>query len=432
VKLYRGKAAGLLKGIEVGDRVTVQKEGREFTGVLMPRNELADDEHIVLKLENGYNIGFRIDKTTKVVFEKRLKPPLTKKEKLIKKNPSLPSVTILGTGGTIASKIDYKTGAVAPAFSAQELHNAIPELSKIANIKTKMLFNILSENMTPDHWKTIARETAIELNSGADGVVIAHGTDTLGYTSAALSFMLKDLNKPVVLVGSQRSSDRPSSDSALNLLCATKVAAANAAGVFVVMHASISDDFCLIHSGTRVRKMHSSRRDAFRSINEMPVGRVSEEVEFYEKVREPEEGKVEVDERLEPKVVLVKVYPGIKRDVLDYYAENYSGIVLEGTGLGHIPEDLMPALKKAGERGVPIIMTTQTLYGRVDMKVYATGRHLLELGVIPGGDMLPETAYVKLMHLLGQTKQPEEIKRLMQQDLAGEISEVTRSDTFLG
>ncbi len=429
--MYRGRAAGLLAGIEIGDTITVTRGSKKFSGILMPRNELADDEHLVLKLSNGYNIGIRIDRDTQVrLLDKGIRPKEVSEE-LDKLNPDLPSITILGTGGTIASKIDYKTGAVAPAFSARELHLAIPELSRVANIKTRMLFNILSENMTPENWQTTAIAAAEELNKGADGVVIAHGTDTLGYTSAALSFMLKDLCKPVVLVGSQRSSDRPSSDSAMNLLCAAKVAVSDAAGVFVVMHGTLSDDVCNVHLGTKVRKMHSSRRDAFHSVNALPIGRVAEGVEFSSEINRRKEGKVRVEKRLDPKVILLKIYPGIGEEILNFCIDRYNGVVFEGTGLGHIPEGLLRPLDKAKKEGIPVVMTTQTLYGRVDMKVYSTGRRLLELGVIPGGDMLPETALVKLMHVLGQTKNSEEIRKMMETNIAGELSETSRPDTFL-
>ncbi len=341
-------------------------------------------------------------------------------------------VSILGTGGTIASKIDYNTGAVHPAFTTEELFNALPELREVAEIKTKLLFNILSENMTPEHWRTIAKEAAEEINTGADGVVIAHGTDTLGYTSAALSFMLKDLTRPVVLVGSQRSSDRPSSDSAENLLSATRVACTDMAEVVVVMHASSSDGRCFIQRGTRVRKMHSSRRDAFRSINARPLGVVTDgRVEIQGDYRKTKSGKVVVDERLEEKVALMKIHPGISPDALSTIIEASKGVVLEGTGLGHVPEYLFPAIEKGIKAGRPVVMTTQTLYGRVDMNVYSTGRKLLSMGVIPGGDMLPEVAYVKLMHVMGHAKKMEEIRKLMTTDISGEISGKSNIDAFL-
>lgn len=341
-------------------------------------------------------------------------------------------VSILGTGGTIASKIDYNTGAVHPAFTTEELFNALPELKEVAEIKTKLLFNILSENMTPKHWRKIAGEVAGEINNGADGVVVAHGTDTLAYTSAALSFMLRDLTRPVVLVGSQRSSDRPSSDSAENLISAARVACTDMAEVVVVMHASSSDGRCFIQRGTRVRKMHSSRRDAFRSINAVPLGEVVDgRVEFHGDYRKAKKGKVGVDERLEEKVALVKIHPGISQKTLSKIIDGSKGLILEGTGLGHVPEYLFPVIEDGINAGKPMVMTTQTLYGRVDMNVYSTGRKLLSMGVIPGGDMLPEVAYVKLMHVMGSTKKLGEIKELMPENIAGEISGKSYIDAFL-
>lgn len=421
--MYRGKAKKVLKGIEVGDRIRVKKGDRTFEGLLMPRSELGDENHIVLKLDTGYNIGVNV-RRIEVKRVKKAAPTKKTKEHVVK-SKDLPDVTIIGTGGTIASKIDYKTGAVHPSFTTSELTSAIPELNDIANIKTRLLFNILSENMTPKHWKDIAKAAAEELNSGASGVVVAHGTDTLGYTSAALSFMLKNLEKPVVLVGSQRSSDRPSSDSSLNLVSAVKVATSDIAEVVAVMRGSPSDDYCLIHRGTKVRKMHSSRRDAFKSVNAAPIGKVEDVIIIDGDYRRRGTGKVKVNAKLDENVALVKIYPGIKSKVLDYYIDNYNGIVLEGTGLGHVPEDLLKSIEKAKKKKVPGVMTTQTLYGRVDMKVYSTGRELLSRGVISGEDMLPEAAYVKLMHVLGNTKNLDEVKKKMQTNIAGEIEERT-------
>ena len=398
----------------------------------MPRSELGDEDHIVIKLDNGYNMGFQIGDIEITLVSKGGKVA----EKQIEEEQGLgngPRVTILGTGGTIASKIDYSTGAVHPAFSVAELTRAIPELTSLAEIKTKLLFNILSENMTPEYWRVIARQCAEELNKGADGVVIAHGTDTLAYTAAALSFMLKNLGKPVVLVGSQRSSDRPSSDSAMNLLSAVKVASSDLGEVVVVMHESPEDRYCLIHRGTRVRKMHSSRRDAFRSIDYPPLGRVDEGVKFFEVERRGRNDRatVDVDDRLEEKVALVKMYPGFRKELLAYYIDNYKGLVLEGTGLGHAPAQLLEEIKRGCDKGIPMVMTTQTIYGRVDMKVYSTGRKLLSMGVIPGGYMLPEVALVKLMFAMGRTTNPDEVREIILTDIAGELNETSSVDSFL-
>lgn len=427
--MYRGRAKAVLMDIEPGDRVRISKKGKIFEGVLMPRTELGDDEHLVVKLDSGYNMGFLVKGIKIELLSKGGRRKVTGKGEL--KEPSgKPRVTIIGTGGTIASKIDYKTGAVHPAFSVAELTRALPELTELANIKTKLLFNILSENMTPGHWRRIARECAGELNKGASGVVIAHGTDTLAYTSAALSFMLKNLYKPVVLVGSQRSSDRPSSDSAMNLLSAVKVAISPIGEVVVVMHGSPEDRYCLIHRGTRVRKMHSSRRDAFRSINTLPIGEVNEGIKYHQTYRERRDEKVTIDDKLDEKVALVKMHPGFDKDLLRYYIDNYKGLVIEGTGLGHVPTYLLDELRR-GCSEMPIVMTTQTLYGRVDMKVYSTGRELLSMGVIPGGYMLPEVALVKLMYALGHTQELPKVRKIMLTDIAGELAETSSVHSFL-
>ncbi len=429
--MYRGKAREFLKGINVGDRVRITKGNRSYEGFLMPRSELGDEKHVVIKLDNGYNIGINIENATieRIPYEKARARIEERKVSFSKEKPT---ITILGTGGTIASKIDYKTGAVHPSFSTEELVNAIPELEDIANIRTNLLFNILSENMTPTHWKEIAKAIAKELNSGASGIVVAHGTDTLAYTSAALSFMLKNLYKPVVLVGAQRSSDRPSSDASMNLVSSVRVACSDIGEVMVVMHGSTSDDYCLIHRGTKVRKMHSSRRDAFRSINAKPIGEIREgKIKVFQRYRKRKEEEVFVDDKLEEKVALIKIYPGIDKEYFDYVVDNYKGIVIEGTGLGHVPTNLLPSIERAYEEGIPIVMTTQTIYGRVNMNVYSTGRELLARGVIPGEDMLPEVAYVKLMHVLAHFSDLEEIRREMLRNIAGEITERTEVDNFL-
>ncbi|WP_457556228.1 Glu-tRNA(Gln) amidotransferase subunit GatD [Candidatus Pyrohabitans sp.] len=426
--MYRGEAAKVLHGAKVGERVRIIKGERTYEGVLMPRSELGDARHVVIKLDSGYNIGVEISgaRVERLGSARRAKAAFSEPEF----SPEKPEVVILGTGGTIASKIDYATGAVHPSFSTAEIVNAVPELADIARLRARVLFNILSENMTPKHWRKIAEEVAKELNGSAQGVVVAHGTDTMSYTGAALAFMLKNLTKPVVLVGSQRSSDRPSSDAALNLIAAAKVATSDLAEVVVVMHASTSDDACAVHRATKVRKMHSSRRDAFKSINALPLGEVRDQVRLSGSYRRRCEGEVYADTRLEERVALFKAYPGVDPELLERCVDRCRGIVLEGTGLGHVPEQLFPAIQRAREEGKAVVMTTSTLYGRVDMKVYSTGRRLLNLGVIPGEDMLPEVAYVKLMHVLAIARSEEEVRSLMLRNFAGEITERTLPRAF--
>ncbi len=436
---YRGKALRLLKSIsaDVGDRLKIERAGEVYEGILMPRSELGDPNHLVLKLASGYNLGLRVAKGLRVSKVSKGKAPKLGLPPLeLKRNPAKPDVTIVGTGGTIASRVDYRTGAVYPAFTPQEIYSAVPELAELANIRVVEACSVFSEHMTPQLWVKIGRKVARELNTGASGVVVAHGTDTMGYTAAALSFMLKDLFRPVVLVGSQRSSDRPSSDAALNLIGAVTVAArSDIAEVCVVMHGSMEDDFCLIHRGTKVRKCHTSRRDTFQTINDIPIGMVrGRELEFFraDYNRAKPKGRVKLDYKFKPKVALVKTFPGVQSDVIEGLLEmGYKGIVLEGSGLGHAPKSLFSGIERAIKQGVPVVMTSQCLWGRIDMKVYSTGRDLFQLGVIPGGDILSETAYVKLMFALGHTSELDEISKLMRTNLAGEISPVTRPDTFL-
>jgi len=435
---YRGRAAEFLKSLpaKVGDRLRIEKEGVVYEGILMPRTELGDPNHLILKLDSGYNAGVRVGKGVKArVVGRGMVPKLGLPPLKLKRDPTKPDVTIVGTGGTIASRVDYRTGAVYPAFTPQEIYSAVPELAELANIRVVEACNVFSEHMTPKLWVKIGRTIAKELNRGASGVVVAHGTDTMGYTAAALSFMLQNLFRPVVLVGSQRSADRPSSDAAMNLISASVVAGkSDIAEVCVVMHGSTEDDFCLIHRGTRVRKCHTSRRDTFQTINDIPLGRVKgKEIEMFREDyhRASAKGRVRVDGRLEPRVALVKTTPGMGEEVLEgLLGAGYKGIVLEGTGLGHAPESLFKSIQRATKLGVPVVMTSQCLWGRVNMKVYSTGRDLLKLGVIPGEDMLPEVAYVKLMFVLGRAKGLEEVSELMRASLAGEITPRTRADIF--
>ena len=412
----------------IGDRIKIIGENFTYEGILMPRAGVCDDKHIVIKLNNGYNIGVKVTPNIKIEVLKRIGKREIQRREVIKKQRNLPKVSIISTGGTIASRVDYKTGAVYPALTAEDLYYAVPELEEIAEIDAEILFSIFSENMTPKHWEKIAEKTSKKIEEGFKGIVIAHGTDTMGYTAAALSFALQKTPIPIVLVGSQRSSDRPSSDAAINLICAVTAARkAPFAEVVIVMHGSSSDEYCLAHRGTKVRKCHTSRRDAFQSINSEPLAKITVKGEIemltekYNKRRS--DRKVELKAKFDPKVALIKTYPGMTGEIIEFLTDKgYHGIVIEGTGLGHTPESMFPAIKRAIEEEIAIVMTSQCLWGRINMNVYRTGVELLNMGVIPGEDMLPETAYVKLMWTLAQTRNLEEVKRIMLTNIAGEIN----------
>ncbi len=416
-----------LSKIQVGDTISITKDGEEFTGALMPRSQVgSDDAHIIIKLASGYNIGLRLDEGTII---RRIKSGKRKRSTHLEdstERKNLPNVSILSTGGTIASKVDYRTGAVNPALSAQDLYDTVPELRNYANVHAKVIMSVLSENILPADWTKIARSVASEIKTGTDGVVIAHGTDTLGFTSAALSFALQNLPVPVVLVGSQRSSDRPSSDAAMNLIGAVNLATkADAAEVMVLMHAETGDSFLHVHRGTRVRKLHTSRRDAFQSVNEYPLFKIDEVVvkELYPPIqRRNPERKIKLKPKFEEKVALLKTFPGIEGILLENLIDaEYRGIVIEGTGLGHTPDSLQQSIKKAIDAGITVAMTSQCIFGRTDMNVYRSGVELLDLGVVSCEDMLPETALVKLMWVLANSKDSETAKDLLLTPLAGEI-----------
>lgn len=411
---------------EIYDKVILETDGVKYEGTLMP----SQTDRIVLKLKNGYNIGIekesasitRIDNKD----EKKTRAVTVCSEKT--KNEKLPRISILSTGGTIASKIDYRTGAVTSQFSADDILCAIPELEEIANYNCRMIYSILSENMKPSYWIELAHAVYEEINSGAEGIIITHGTDTMMYTAAALSFMI-ETPVPIVLVGSQRSADRPSSDNAMNAICAAKVATSDIAEVCVVMHGSTSDDFCYIHRGTKVRKMHTSRRDAFESINERPIGRVeypSGEIKIQNSYTKRGEKKLAIHDRLESRCAIIKYVTGASNESLLFHSgSGYKGIVIEGTGLGHVSTEWTPLIKTATEAGIPIVMSSQCIRGRVCDRVYDTGRDILRAGAIEGEDMLSEVALVKLMWVLGQTQDIEKVKEKMQTNIVGELTRST-------
>jgi glutamyl-tRNA(Gln) amidotransferase subunit D len=434
---YKGSSGKFLDsiGISIGDIIKITKNGISYQGILLDRAEDPDDKHIVIKLESGYNIGVDVNEALAELIQKGDKPKIGHSALNIENDVNKPDVSIISTGGTVASVIDYKTGAVHPAFTAEDLIRANPELLLHANINGEAILNILSENMKPEYWVKTAISVADEINNGADGIVVAHGTDTMHYTSAALSFML-ETPVPVIVTGAQRSSDRPSSDAFMNIISSVVAAKSDIAEVTICMHAEEDDSYCYLHRGTKVRKMHTTRRDTFRSINSQPLAKIKKgNLKLIDKntiYKKRNNNAVQLHEEFEEKVSFIKSYPGIEADVIDYHIDKgFKGMVLEGTGLGHCPENLLPALERAKDEDIPIIMTSQCLYGLVNMNVYSTGRKIISAGVISASDMLPETAYVKLVWALGQTDKIEEVKKIIQTNISGEIGEKSSEKFFL-
>jgi glutamyl-tRNA(Gln) amidotransferase subunit D len=426
---YKGEVLSALKkaGCQVGNVIRVTSKEKTYEGLLIPRSETGNSKHVVVKLKSGYNVGVHVTSDIKIEKVGKGTKPSFASPPLPEQKSELPRAVILSTGGTIASRVDYRTGAVRSALSASDLYGVVPELADIARLKTEIVFSIYSENLTQEHWSQLSKTVAEHIKQGAEGVVIAHGTDTMAYSAAALSFALQNLPVPVILVGAQRSSDRPSSDAATNLIAAVQAATRGPfAEVGLAMHETLSDTAIAVCRGTKVRKCHTSRRDTFKPVNATPIARVERNEVImltgdYLK-RDPAK-KLIMKPNFSEAVAMVKFYPGLDPAVIDWHVERgCKGILLEGTGLGHVSKFCFNPIIKAVRRGVVVALASQCIWGRVNMNVYDTGRDLLVRGVIPLDDMFPETALVKLMWVLGQTDDPEEAKKLLKMNIAGEFS----------
>ena len=422
---YEGDSLEFLKAnkISIGSTVKILAD-ITYLGIIMPRYEHSDDKHIVLKLKSGYNIGLEIAKIQKIESTPTPEKIIEKDQKTVK-DEKLPNILLLSTGGTIASKIDYRTGAVTPTLAAEELNSSVPELAKIANIDTRVLFSEYSENIMPRHWLKIAQTVNEYVNSDYDGIIIAHGTDTMHYTSSYLCFSLAGFPIPIALVGSQRSSDRASSDAALNLIGAAKfLTECKTNGIYIAMHQDENDQTVACHIGTRVRKNHTSKRGAFQTVGDDPAflivdGKIHSNMKEGFFTTNQYDPRIKINE----KVALVKYYPGYDPIMLKNIIDaGCKAVIFEGTGLGHIGEGMYPVVKMADERGIFMGMTSQCVDGRVRMTVYESGRDLLNLGITPLENMIPETALVKAMWAAGNTENREEIKEIMLNRIASEFS----------
>ncbi|OYR60255.1 glutamyl-tRNA(Gln) amidotransferase subunit D [Halorubrum ezzemoulense] len=436
--------------MQPGDRVRVERGGVTNEGVLLPSTTR---DHLVVKLDGGYNVGIDREVADVEVLDsaaREVDPAAETDDEAdatseITFDEDLPTVSLISTGGTIASTVDYRTGAVTAQFDAEDVLRAVPELAGRANYRGRVVANILSENMEPSIWRDLADAVAEEIEAGADGVVVMHGTDTMQYSASALSFML-DSPVPVVFTGSQRSADRPSSDNVMNAVCAVEAAKAEHSETLVCMHADPSDDACALHRGTRVRKNHTSRRDAFETVGAAPLGLIDYEraaeagadgdaadaaIEWNREPRSrggtdgsdaADGDAIALEPYLDGDVELVKFTPGMDPAAWAYL-DDKDGVVIEGTGLGHVHTDLIPRIEELVEGGTVVAMTSQCLEGRVCDRVYDTGRDLLDAGVVEAGDTLPGTAKVKLMWALANRADPADA---MTRDLAGELTEESR------
>lgn len=435
---YRGVLRERLihEGITTWSKVRITKGKAVYEGLLLPRSQHTADTYVTLKVDTGYNLGVLVDEDTRIEAFGYQKGHYQLPHIDVKPIKELPNVTLLGTGGTVASRLDYRTGSVIPAFTPEELFSAVPELVSKVNLTPKTLYQILSENFRPEYWVKTAEAIAKEIEGGVEGVIIGHGTDTMCTTGAALSYFLRDLPVPVVLVGSQRSSDRPSSDGPRNILYAATLAGhEDFAEVVVCMHGGTSDSYNLIHRATRCRKMHSSRRDTFRTLDDTPLGKIDDSgVTWFKNDIRPKSPVEDfcLDAKIDTRVGMLYSYPGMNPDILDGMIDKgYHGIVIIGTGLGHVGTDMFPPLERCQEEEIPVVLVVEPLFGYIHLRVYETGRDMLARGVIEGGNMLPSAAYTKLIWVLGHTRNIQEVKTLMQTNIAGEITQREGPKGFL-
>lgn len=418
---------------KTGDFVKVEKNGVFFEGHVIP----GDAGYITLKMVGGgYVAGFLENEVQVTLLPPVAAPPEVPKQVVrntakgagIKIAPSGKKITIITTGGTIATYVNTDTGTVQPTFTGEDLLLEVPELEGFADFKIRDVFSLLSENMKPENWKELTQVIYDEIKEGADGIIVTHGTDTMTYSAAAAAYMI-DTPVPVIFTGSQRSPDRPSSDNHMNLMCAARAAAGDIAEVLIVMHGSMSDDFCSLHRAVKARKMHTSRRDTFKSVNMFPIANMdyfTGELTFFSDFvdyAKRGENELKITPALEEKCAVVKFVPGADPAIFDYYVEKgYKGIVLEGVGLGHVSDDWMPSLQKAAGKKIPVVVTSQCINGSTALGTYETGLAMKEAGVVEAVDQLTEAVFVKLMWLLGQGLDYEKVKKLISTEMKGDMS----------
>ena len=404
-------------GANVHDRVRIETRDMIYEGLILPKHNFSEEDIIILKLDNGYNIGVSTEDAKMTLISKAEKNDAV--DYIKKENNELPDISILGTGGTIASFVDYKTGAVSPAITAEQLVNSVKALDEVANVSAEPLFSLASEDMKPEHWEGMANKIKEMHDKKNHGIVIGHGTDTMSYSAAALSFQLPEISNPVVFTGAQRSPDRPSSDAHLNLVGAAKTAMSDLGEIGIAMHETTDDENVAIWRGNRTRKAHSSKRNAFRSPNEGPLGIVKDKIEWKRKYRSTVESTT-IKAGFDDNIGMIWSHPGLKVNDWENSVSNKNGVVIAGTGLGHINSELLDVIEKTS-KDIPVAMSSQCLSGSTNLNVYRNGRKLLERGVVETYDMSPETALVKMMWL--SKHHQENVRTMMGENLVGEISD---------
>ena len=420
--------------LKPGSFVEINTLKENFSGTILPST---NNKIVSLKLNNGYNIGIEKNKIKKIkIINKKQQKP---NQNLIKQDKNLPKIVVIHTGGTIASKVDYKTGGVSASFTSDDLLSLFPDLKNIAYIDSIFLSNIMSEDIRFSHYQDLCKEIQKQLKKNPKGIIIGHGTDTIALTAAALAFMIENPPIPIILVGAQRSSDRGGSDASLNLLSASYfITKSNFKGIAICMYKNSSDETCLILPPTKTRKLHTSRRDAFKPVNDTPIAEVNyrkQEIKFL-KPQEENNNKLIIKDKFQNKVAIIKTHPNMFPDLINTLtSKKYKGLILEGTGIGQAPTNIKEnipnynALKKFIKSGGIILLTSQCIFGRVHENIYANCRRLKEIGVIFGQDMLTETAFIKLAWLLGNFNKKQALE-LLNKNLRGEINSRILPDQY--
>lgn len=420
------------ENIEIGDRIKVNKK----EGELMPKPENSTKNTIILKLDSGYNLGLKPNNIQ--LIEKKETEEEQKTQ--IQYEEEKQDILVLHTGGTIASRVSYEEGGVKPAFDPEDLLEMYPEIAEEANMHSEVIAQMLSEDMEPEHWQKIA-EKIHEVKDEYDGIIVGHGTDTMQYTGAALTLMLQNIDTGVLLVGAQRSSDRPSTDATINLYSATKyLTETDYKGIGICMHKTTNDKKCIIIPGAKARKMHTSRRDAFKPINTKPIAEIDYQTEeIHQKQTTNNKKDYRKSTKLNQNVGVLKTRPGMTEEEIKSIKErNYDALVIEGTGLGHMPvnsfdehtqhhKEILETIEEIAKDTL-VIMTSQCINGRTNMNVYDAGLKIQEAGVIEAKDMHPELTYVKAMWVLANTDTLEEAEENFQQNINGETTPRTLYD----
>ena len=326
-------------------------------------------------------------------------------------------ILLIGTGGTIACK--RSADGLRPVITSDELLSFVPSCREYCQVDTRQIFNIDSTNIQPRHWLDIT--SAIEENyEDYDGFVICHGTDTMAYTAAALSYLIQDSLKPIVITGAQKPIDMENTDARINLGDSLRFASCERAyGVSIVFDGKVI-------AGTRGKKERTKSYNAFSSINFPYIAVIQEEHILFYLDDKPAAAQVRFYHSLNPKVVLLKLIPSMDASILTYMAEHYDAVIIESFGVGGLPSyesgDYYRAVKRLTDLGKTVVMTTQVTNEGSNMSVYEVGKNIKkEFGLLEAYDMTLEATVTKIMWILSQTREPDKIRRLFYKTINRDI-----------